>query len=208
MVNTIPLIIASYEHAMVDVLGVRPSPDEARGWIGQTLYATFGGRYPDRAAELVDSYVTWNAAHLHELLEDFPGTDGLLDALAAAGVRTGVATSKRRASAENTLRAAGLDGQLAVTVAMEDTAAHKPRPEPLLLALERLDARPEQGVYVGDAVVDVQAARAAGMAAIAVTWGAAPKPALEAAAPDAVVDTIAELEALLLPDSDPSDQRS
>lgn len=197
--NTIPLIIASYEHAMVDVLGVRPEPDEARGWIGQTLSATFSGRYPDRAAELVDSYVAWNAAHLHELLEDFPGTAGLLQALPAAGVRIGVATSKRRVSAENTLRASGLDDLIEVTVAMEDTAAHKPCPEPLLLALERLDAKPEQAAYVGDAVVDVQAAQAAGMTAIAVTWGAAPRHLLEAAAPDALVDSIAELETVLLP---------
>ena len=198
MVNTIPLIIASYEHAMVDVLGVRPAVDEARGWIGQTLRDTFAERYPDQATELVDSYITWNAAHLHELLEDFPGTAELLQALTAAGVRIGVATSKRRVSAENTLRAAGLDDLIEVTAAMEDTVVHKPNPEPLLLALERLGARPEQAAYVGDAVVDVQAAQAAGMAAIAVTWGAAPKAALEAAAPDALVDTIAELQALLL----------
>ena len=198
MVNTIPLIIASYEHAMVDVLGLRPVEDEARGWIGHTLHATFGGRYPDRAEELVESYSTWNAAHLEELLEDFPGTAELLATLTAAGVQIGVATSKRRISAENTLRAAGLDGLLEVTVAMEDTTAHKPGPEPLLLALERLGAKPEQAAYVGDAVVDVQAARAAGMTAIAVTWGAADRVALEGAGPDHLVDSVAELQALLL----------
>jgi pyrophosphatase PpaX len=54
---------------------------------------------------------------------------------------------------------------------------------------------------VGDATVDVQAARAPGMGAIAVTWGAGVPAALEAAEPDAVVDTAAELAKALLPGS-------
>ena len=198
VVNTIPLIIASYEHAMWDVLGEHTSAEEARGWIGQTLYATFHARHPAHAQQLIDSYVTWNAEHMPELLEDFPGTPELLDALAAAGVVTGVATSKRRVSAERTLRYAGLDGRLPVTVAMEDTDVHKPRPEPLLLALESVGGRPEQAAYVGDAVVDVRAAKAAGMTAIAVSWGAARRDDLAAATPDHLVDTVAELQELLL----------
>lgn len=198
MVNTIPLIIASYEHAMWDVLGERTSPEEARGWIGQTLYSTFHARHPAHAQQLIDSYVTWNAEHLPELLQDFPGTPELLDALAAADVVTGVATSKRRASAERTLRYAGLDGRLPVTVAMEDTEVHKPRPEPLLLAVQKLRGEPARAAYVGDAVVDVQAAKAAGMTAIAVSWGAADRDALAAASPDHLLDTVAELEELLL----------
>jgi pyrophosphatase PpaX len=199
VVNTIPLIIASYQHAMRDVLGEVPSAAEARSWIGEPLYTTFGARHPERARELIDSYVAWNAAHLPELLQDFPGTPELLAGLRDAGVTIGVATSKRRVSAENTLRHAGLTDLLEVTVAMDDTDAHKPSPEPLLLALERLGGRPGEAVYVGDAGVDVLAARAAGMASVAVTWGAAARADLEAAEPDVLVDTVAELQSLLLP---------
>lgn len=199
VVNTIPLIIASYEHAMLEVLGLRPTPEEARGWIGEPLYSTFGARFPERAQELVDSYIAWNLAHLDELLQKYPGTPELLASLAASGAVVGLATSKRRASAETTLRSAGLAGAIEVTVAMDDTALHKPSPEPLLLAVERLGGRPAEAVYIGDAVVDVLAARAAGMASIAVTWGAAPRASLEAAGPDLIVDTVGELGSLLLP---------
>lgn len=190
MVNTIPLIIASYEHAMWSILRVRPAVGEARGWIGQTLHDTFSERYPERAAELVESYVAWNVEHLDELLQEYPGIAALLDELALTGATIGVVTSKRLASATRTLEAAGLADRLPVVVAMEDTALHKPNPEPLMLALDRLGARPEESVYIGDAVVDVQAARAAGMAAIAVTWGAGDRSDLLAAGPVAVVDTI------------------
>lgn len=45
----------------------------------------------------------------------------------------------------------------------EDTIKHKPDPEPLLLAVKRLDIKPEETIYIGDAATDVQAAKAAGM---------------------------------------------
>lgn len=199
VVDTIALIIASYRHAMWSVLGVRPTPEETRGWIGKPLYDTFAERYPDRVAELVASYLAWSIEHLPELLQRYPGMAELLAELNRAGVATGVVTSKRRASAARTLEAADLGDRIGIVVAMEDTALHKPNPEPLLLGLQLLDARPEQAVYVGDAVVDIQAARAAGMAAIAVTWGAGERAALLAAGPLVLVETVEQLRAELLP---------
>lgn len=51
-------------------------------------------------------------------------------------------------------------------VSYEDTTQHKPNPEPLLLAAERLKVRPEESVYIGDVESDVKAARAAEMKVI------------------------------------------
>ena len=82
-------------------------------------------------------------------------------------------------------------------VTAEDTTRHKPGPEPMLHALELLGSTPAEAVYVGDARYDVEAARAAGLAAVAVTWGAGDRASLEAAAPDAIADTPAELGAVL-----------
>lgn len=196
--NTIGLIIASYDHAMSVVLGVRPDPGESRQWIGQTLYDTFHSRYPDHAEALIEAYVEFNLAQMADQVEQYSGINELLTDLAAAGISIGIATSKRRSSAEQTLRQVGLDRVIPVTVAMEDSAAHKPDPEPLLMALDRLNQRAEDAVYVGDAVVDVAAAKAASMAQIAVCWGAGHRDELAAAEPTAVVDTVAELRAILL----------
>ena len=57
---------------------------------------------------------------------------------------------------------------------------------------------PRDCVYVGDATVDVEAARAAGMGAVAVLWGAGEADALRAPEPDAVVADVAGLKAVLL----------
>jgi hypothetical protein len=93
----------------------------------------------------------------------------------------------------------GLSSHLDVLVTMEDTVLHKPDPEPLLLAVNRLGATPTGAVYVGDAIVDVQAARNAGMAAVAVTWGAGVREQLEAMAPNIVAETVDDLREALLP---------
>lgn len=48
-------------------------------------------------------------------------------------------------------------------IAEEDTAKHKPDPEPLFLAAEKLNVQPRECVYVGDVENDMKAAHAAGM---------------------------------------------
>lgn len=194
--DTVGLIIASYDHALNNVLGHRPDPRQVRTWIGRTLRTTFGERWPDHVEELMTSYRTWNRANSHRLITGYPGMPELVDDLAAAGIATGVATSKGREAAVETLEIAGVG--LPVTVAMEDTDSHKPNPEPLLLALERLGATGRPAVYVGDAVVDVRAASAAGFDSIAVTWGAGDPDALAAAGPTAIAASVDDLRALLL----------
>lgn len=194
--DTVALIIASYDHALNKVLGQRCEPSVVRTWIGKTLAVTFAEGWPDRADELADTYRAWNRANAHRMITPYPGMAELVGDLAAAGIRAGVATSKGREAAEETLAIVAVD--LPVTVAMEDTEVHKPNPAPLLLAAERLGASGLPTVYIGDAVVDVLAARAAGMDAIAVTWGAGEADALASAEPTAIASSVAELRTLLL----------
>jgi phosphoglycolate phosphatase len=51
-------------------------------------------------------------------------------------------------------------------ICLPDVKNHKPHPEPILLALKRLKVRPEEAVYVGDALSDFQAGKAAGVKVI------------------------------------------
>ena len=51
-----------------------------------------------------------------------------------------------------------------VIVTAEETERHKPDPDPILLALERLRVGPDAAIYVGDSPYDILAARAAGVA--------------------------------------------
>lgn len=199
LANTIPLIVASYRHALSSHGLPVPEEPELRGWIGRTVVDIFTERHPEQAESIVAEYTRWNVAHLSALVETYPGIAELLADLASAGVRIGVATSKRRFSAEATLAAVGLDGLVRVAAAMEDTVLHKPAPEPLLHALDVFGSDPAAAAYIGDAAVDLHAAHAAGVAGVGVTWGAGTPVELEAVPHAAVVASVDDLRAFLLP---------
>ncbi len=198
LVDPIDLIIASYQHAFREVLGEEQDEAVIRTWIGQPLIRAFRTGWPDHADELYASYLTWNHANTERLIRTYAGVAEMLAALRSAGVQVAAATSKLRVPAEMALHFTGLEDHVGVLVALEDTTEHKPHPAPLLLALERLGAHPSRAAYVGDAVVDVQAARAAGMSAVAVSWGAGARADLVAVAPDVLADTAADLQTALL----------
>ncbi len=199
LANTIPLIVASYQHAFRTVLGTEPSEDRARSWIGRPLLPALLEEAPEHGHALDLAYREWNLANTERLIQRYAGVPELLAALRSARVRTGVVTSKRRQAAQLAVAAVGIEGLIEVVGALEDTTVHKPAPDPLLRGAAALGADPEHCAYVGDAVVDVRAALAAGMSAVAVTWGAGVRHELAAAGPFAVVDTVAALADVLLP---------
>lgn len=198
LADTIPLIVASYQHAFRTVLGEEIDEARARAWIGRPLLAALLEESPEHGHDLDQTYREWNLANTARLIQRYDGVPEMLEALASAGVRMAVATSKRRQTARLALEGVGIDHLIEVAAALEDTTRHKPEPDPLLHAAASLGSQPCDCVYVGDATVDVLAARAAGMAAIAVSWGAADREALAATGPDALVDTVADLTAYLL----------
>lgn len=196
--NTIPLIIASYRHTTSTVLGVSVSEEECRSWIGQTLADTFSRQYPDDAAELEAEYRRWNESSMARLIESYEGMGDLLADLHATGRTIAIVTSKRRQAALKTLDEVGLSGAIPVLGAAEDSQTHKPSPEPLNRALAELGRQPSECVYVGDAVVDVLAAKAAGVAQISVTWGAGTHGELAQHSPDFIADTVGQLRQIVL----------
>lgn len=199
LADTVPLIVASYQYAFRTIVGREEDPAVIRSWIGRPLIQAFRDHSPEHADDLYATYLRWNAENTERLIGGFDGARELLADLRRAGVRVAVATSKRRESAEQAMNLLGLAEHVEVLVAMEDTEAHKPDPTPLLLALERLGASdPSRAVYVGDAVVDVLAGKAAGMDTVAVTWGAGERDALVPVRPTALAHTAAELSGILL----------
>lgn len=197
LADTIPLIVASYHHA-ISSIGELADEVEVRSWIGRPLQPVLEERYPGRGAELTDTYRAWNLANHDALIRTVDGVPSLLGDLHAAGVRTGVVSSKKADTVRLGLRAVGLAEAIDVIAGQEATSLHKPHPAPLLFAAATLGVSPGDCAYVGDATVDVEAARGAGMGAVAVTWGAGERPALQAASPDVLVDDVAALREALL----------
>jgi pyrophosphatase PpaX len=160
---------------------------------GPGLEAQMHALAPDRVAELVTVYRAHNEP-LHDELACCAGMEDVLVRLKDEGRKLGIVTAKRRQTVELAFARLPIEHLFETVVGGDETERHKPDPEPLLLALERLDARPEQAAYVGDAPFDVKAAKAAGLYAVGVTWGGIhASERLEAERPDALVDTPEDL---------------
>jgi len=172
LIDSGPIILASMQHATRTVLGRDIAYEELAATVGgQGLVSQMRALDPDRVEELVEVYKEHNDP-LHETLEAFDVFLDLLPRLRDEGRRLGIVTAKRHRTVRLALdRFPELAEQFEVVVGYEDTERHKPEPDPVLFALERLGAAPAEAAYVGDSPFDIQAAKAAGTFAVAVGWG-------------------------------------
>jgi pyrophosphatase PpaX len=195
LIDSGPIILASMQHAVRTVLGREIPPEELQMSIGgQGIVAQMAAIDADHVDELLDAYKEHNDG-LHETLEAFDELLALLPGLKAQGRRLGIVTAKRHRTVGLALdRFPALESAFDVVVGYEDTSKHKPDPEPVLLAVEKLGGAPDDAVYVGDSPFDIGAAKAAGVFAVAVGWGGIhPDDRLLAEQPDAFVRTPEEL---------------
>lgn len=195
LIDSGPIILASMQHAVRTVLGREIAREELAATVGgQGLVAQMRALDAERADELVEVYRVHNDA-LHETLEAFDEMLEVLPRLRAQGRRLGIVTAKRHRTVALALaRFPALERHFEVVVGHDDTERHKPDPDPVLAALERLQAAPEEAAYVGDSPFDIRAAKAAGAFAVAVGWGGIhPDERLLAEQPDAFVRVPREL---------------
>ena len=165
------IILASMRHAAETVVGGTYSDAELMKAVGGPgLEAQMGALDPERIDELVRVYRAHNEP-LHETLECCAGMDTVLATLKEQGRRLGIVTAKRRLTVDLAFARLPIEHLFDVVVGGDETERHKPDPAPLLLALERLGAPAADAAYVGDSPFDMQAARAAGLYAIGVSWG-------------------------------------
>jgi pyrophosphatase PpaX len=199
LIDSGPMIVASMKHAAKTVLG-REIPEHVLSAAvgGPGLLAQMQALDPTRVDDLVAAYRTHNEP-LHDELEAFWEVIEVLPRLRARGSLLGIVTAKRRATVDLAFaRLPELERNFDIVITSDDTERHKPSPDPILAAVERLGAAPADAAYVGDSPFDIRAAKAAGVYAIAVSWGAIHRDeVLEREEPDAFVRHAEELLAVL-----------
>ena len=122
-----------------------------------------------------------------------------LAALHAHGLLLAVCSNKPVDFTRDLLAYLGIAAHFTAVLGPEDVARPKPAPDMLLAGLQRLGVRAEEALYVGDMTVDIATARAAGMRVWVVPTGSDERATLTAAHPDRLLDSLAELPALLRP---------
>lgn len=177
VLDTYAPILESMRYATKTVFGEALPDSKLVSMVGQPLvtqmqvFAAEQGCGPEVADELTRVYREYNERDLDEKSFPFPGIPEAIASLKNAGFTVGVVTSKRAVLATKSLKAHELFDAFACVNGAEDSTAHKPDPDPLLTAAEKLGVSPDRCVYVGDSPYDLQAAHAASMPCVGVTWG-------------------------------------
>lgn len=152
----------------------------------------------DGYAELHQRFLAYYGDSLCVATSLFEGVPGLLASLEAEGIKWGVVTNKTSRYTLPVMEALGLGRRAACIVSGDSSPRPKPAADPLLLASTLAGALPARCLYVGDDLRDMQAARAAGMGAIAAAWGyLGDGLPLDAWGADAIIQSPGDLTGLL-----------
>ena len=199
LIDSIRLILDSYHHTLA-AHGVPPRTDEdwLRG-VGTPLSVQFAEWRDDlgKLEAMVATYRAYNLAHHDRMVTVYPGVVAAVEAIRAAGRRTGLVTSKNRQGALRGLTLVRLEAMMDVLVCADEVTNPKPHPEPVEKAVALLGADPATTVYVGDSIHDMVSGRAAGVRTAAALWGPFGREHLELASPDYWLETPADLVTLL-----------
>jgi phosphoglycolate phosphatase len=207
LVDSVPDLAPSVD-AMMAELGRPPHGEAAvRNWVGngverlvqRALTGTLDGE--PAAADFERAYpifLALYAAHNGDRSRLYPGVREGLAALAGRGLALGCVTNKAAQFTEPLLAALGVAEHFGIIISGDTLPERKPSPLPLLHAAAHFGVAPAQSLMVGDSISDVKAARAAGFPVVCVSYGYNHGLDIRDAEPDAVIDSLAELDGLLV----------
>jgi phosphoglycolate phosphatase len=127
----------------------------------------------------------------------YPGVKEGLAYLKSAGYKLGCVTNKAAQFTIPLLKTLGVHDDFEIIVSGDSLPQKKPDPQPLLHVAEYFGVTPAEATMIGDSVSDVKASRAAGFQIICMSYGYNHGVDIREANPDAVIDSMAELEELL-----------
>ncbi len=165
-------------------------------WIGKGLKTMFHELLPDidpkTEEKAVATYKEHFYDHCHIYTKIYPKVIDTLKSLRKHDVKTAVATAKMSFMAKRVCRVLGLD-EFIDHIQGTDNMPGKPHPAVVLSACQLLGVKPENTVFVGDTVMDIEAAKRAGCTTAAVTYGIGKREALLEKEPDLIIDSFDEI---------------
>jgi pyrophosphatase PpaX len=204
LIDSIALIVNSALYAFEKCGHAAPAAEEWLADLGLPLRTMFGRFIADESklAELVAGYREYQLENHDRLVRPYEEVASTLTALHERGHSLAVVTSKAEPLAHRGLAHVGLDGFFDVVVGLESCNRHKPDPEPVRVALERLGVRPEDAAFVGDSPHDMAAGRGAGVVTVAALWGPFSRNQLASSEPDYYIERMGALLPIVGVDDD------
>ena len=165
-------VLALHERGPVPIAEVRHMVGRGARVLMERGFAFTGA--PAEGAQLeglFDAFLTHYAAHIADESVPFPGAREALVTLQAQGHRLGVCTNKPERLSHALLDALGLSTHFGAVLGADTLPVKKPDPRHLLETIARLGGDPARAVMIGDSETDAQAAKAAGVPLVILTFG-------------------------------------
>nr|VFK50365.1 MAG: phosphoglycolate phosphatase [Candidatus Kentron sp. TUN]VFK51534.1 MAG: phosphoglycolate phosphatase [Candidatus Kentron sp. TUN]VFK55988.1 MAG: phosphoglycolate phosphatase [Candidatus Kentron sp. TUN] len=205
LIDSVPDLAKSIDEMLIRVDMQPHGEDKIREWIGNGIErlvhraltgemdgepskALFTRAYPI----FLDRYDRNNG----EQSTIYPGVREALDFFARQAIPMACVTNKHSRFTHALLRQVGLYERFGMVLSGNSLPKKKPDPMPLLHVANHFGVMPAESLLVGDSVSDVKAARAAGFQVICVPYGYNHGLDIRTAEPDAVVNSLGELERL------------
>jgi phosphoglycolate phosphatase len=206
LVDSVP-DLAFCVDAMMQRLGRPPRGEAAvRNWVGNGVERLVqraltgdldGAASAEDYARAYPVFLELYAENTSQRSVLYPGVREGLDLLVRRGHRLGCVTNKAAQFTEPLLADMGIRAAFELVVSGDTLPEKKPSPLPLLHAAEWFGVEPARALMIGDSISDVKAARAAGFAIICMSYGYNHGRDIRDFAPDAVIDSMTELDRLL-----------
>ncbi len=194
LVDSYEAIATSLNHARAAFSLAPASTAEVTGMVGQGLEQliaeSLGAPNVDEGVRLFrEKYETI----CREMTTLLPQVRETIEELEKRGYQLGIATNKPSYFARSILNQLEIDYLFEEVVGPNDVAIPKPDPEMIELVMMRFGLGPDEALYVGDMLIDIEAARNAGIPIYAVPTGSATREALLEGRPDRLLHKFCEL---------------
>lgn len=174
VMDTNNVILMSWQHTFMTLRNREEPQENLVKTFGEPLETTMKKFFPDvPVEESVNIYRSFHHDNFSKLIKLFPGMEELIAEVKRRGYKTGLVTSRLLRTTMEGLDKYGLKDRFDTIITAEDTTKHKPDPQPINIALEKLGSAAERAVMLGDTTFDMLCAKNAGVKAILVSWSLA-----------------------------------
>jgi HAD superfamily hydrolase (TIGR01549 family) len=171
LANSLRSPFDAYHSALAKVGVQAPLDQDIRKYFGIGADRIFEQLVPDpvKAKQAFENYLEFgrtnpSATEWHE------SVPALLEKIRAENIPTAIVTGRHSRDLEIVATSLGLQKYFGVQICDDYLSHSKPHPEGIILAASRIGVEPNQVLYVGDSLGDMEAAKAAGAMAVAALW--------------------------------------
>ena len=167
------VLLSSLQKSVQDVIGLKINFKDLEATIGMEELEV-SRLFTSSSFDQQEIITRWsdNIKNTKERAQLYPHVETTLSNLYKNGTKLGIVTSKTNLHMENDFNYLGINKYFSAIITSDSVVNTKPHPEPIELAIKKLEASKKETLYIGDSIFDLGCAKNAGVDFALATWGA------------------------------------